>query len=135
MTGFTSPEIRIENYSFNNPHFEIKWIPMQFLKGYVNSVIRNLIDSGYYVYFTGVDDYYVEGKSWYKERHFSHDGTICGYNQSDKTYCMYCYDSGWVFQKFWTSQKSFNKGRTAMFAEGVYGCLCGIKPKQDRIEF
>lgn len=135
LTGFTSPEIRIENYSFNNPFLETKWLSMQFLKGYVNPVIRNMIDNGYYVHFGGVDDYYVHGKSWYKERHFNHDGTICGYNQKDKTYCIYAYDSNWIYQKFWTPQKSFNKGREAMFKKGIYGSLCAIKPKQDKVEF
>lgn len=108
---------------------------MRFLNGYINRVIRNAIDAGYYVYFSGVDDYYVDGKSWYKERHFSHDGAICGYNQSDKTYCIYAYDSNWLYQKFWTPQKSFNKGRKAMFKKGVYGHLCAIKPRQDKVEF
>ena len=135
LNGFTTPEIRVENYSFNNPCLETKWISIQFLKGYVNPVIRNLLDAGYYVYFSGVDDYYVQGKSWYKERHFNHDGTICGYNQSDKTYCIYSYDSNWIYQKFWTTQKSFNKGREAMFKKGVYGSLCAIKPRQDKFEF
>lgn len=108
---------------------------MQFLKGCINLVIRNLIDAGYYVYFCGVDDYYVNGKSWYKERHFRHNGTICGYNQSDKTFCIYAYDSNWIYQKFWTPQKSFNKGREVMFKKGEPGSLCIIKPRQDKVEF
>lgn len=135
LSGFTTPLIRVENYSFNNPLFYVKVIPMQFLKGYVNPIIRNLIDAGYYVYFDGVDDYYVEGKSWYKESHFRHDGTICGYNQLNKTYCIYAYDSNWIYQKFWTSQKSFNRGREAMFKKGRPGSLYAIKPKMDKIEF
>ncbi len=135
LKGFTTPEIRVENYSFNNPCLETKLISTQFLKGYVNPVIRNLLDDGYYVCFSGVDDYYVQGKSWYKERHFDHDGTICGYNQNDKTYCIYSYDINWIYQKFWTSQKSFNKGREVMFKKGVYGSLCAIKPRQEKFEF
>lgn len=135
LKGFTSPEVRVENYSFRNPLLEKQRIPMQFLRGHINYVIRNFIDAGYYVHFKGVDDYYVQGKSWYKERHFNHDGAICGYNQNDKTYCIYAYDSNWIYQKFWTSQKSFNKGREAMFKKGVYGSLCGIKPSREKVEF
>lgn len=135
LSGFTTPEIRVEKYLFDNPCLEIRWLPMHFLKGCINTVIRNLIDTGYYVYFCGVDDYYVNGKSWYKERHFKHDGTICGYNQLDKTFCIYAYDSNWIYQKFWTPQKSFNKGREAMAKKGVPGYLCVIKPRQDKIEF
>lgn len=135
LANYTSPEIGLENYSLFNPVLEIDTIPMQFLKGYINPIIRNLIDAGYYVHFSGIDDYYVQGKSWYKERHFNHDGTICGYNQSNKTYCIYAYDSKWIYQKFWTPQKSFNKGREAMFKKGVYGYLYAIKPKIDKIDF
>ncbi len=135
LSGFTTPEIRIENYSFDNPCLETQWVPIQFLKGYINPVIRNMIDAGYYVYFTGVDDYYVKGKSWYKELHFIHDGAICGYNQLNKTFCIYAYDSNWIHQKFWTSQTSFNKGREVLFEKGIYGSLCAIKPRQEKVEF
>lgn len=135
LSGFTTPAISVENYSIDNPFLETIWIPMRLLKGCLNSVICNLIDNGYYVYFDGVDDYYVKGKSWYKERHFDHDGTICGYNRTDKTFCIYAYDSNWRYQKFWTTQKSFNKGKESMFQKGRYGAICAIKPKLQNVEF
>lgn len=135
LSGYTTPKLLVQKYSFNNPMFQVHTIPMKYCKGYINPIIRNLIDDGYYVHFTGVDDYYIPGKSWYKERHFSHDGTICGYNQTDKTYCIYAYDSQWIFRKFWVPQKSFNQGREAMFKEGTYGTLRAIKPKTETVEF
>ena len=135
LTGFTSPEILVENYAINNPLLETKFISTQFLKGCVNSVIRNMIDEGYFVYFIGVDDYYIDGKSWYKKRHFGHDGTICGYNQLDKTFCIYAYNIDWIFKKFWAPQKSFNKGIKAMIKKGVCSSLYAIKPKTDIAEF
>lgn len=135
LSGYTSPEIRIENYSFDSPLFEKKYVSMEFLNGYLNPVIRNMIDAGYYVYFAGIDDYYVKGKSWYRERHFNHDGVICGYNRLDKTFLIYAYDSNWICQKFWTPQKAFDRGREAMFKKGLCGFICGIKPIKDQIEF
>lgn len=136
LSGYTSPVINIIGTSLqDNPYLDKKWIGMQFLKGYINVAIRNMIDEGYYVYFSGVDDYYVEGKSWYKERHFNHNGAICGYNQADKTYCIYAYDSNWIYQKFWTSQKSFNAGMKAMFKKKSYGCICGVKPLHNNVDF
>lgn len=136
LNGFTTPEISLEDSSWNaNPYFDKKWYNMQFLKGHVHYVIRNLLDSGYYVCFNGIDDYYVEGKSWYHEKHFAHDGCICGYNQEDKTYCIYAYDQNWIYQKFWTTQKSFDAGRKAIFKKGQYNRICGIKPKGDQITF
>lgn len=136
LNGFTTPEIGMADSSWNaNPYFDKKWYGMQFLEGHTHFVIRKLLDAGYYVCFSGIDDYYVKGKSWYHERHFSHDGCICGYDQENKTYCIYSYDRNWIYHKFWTSQKSFDAGRKAMFKNKQYGNICGIKPKGDQIVF
>ena len=136
LNGFTTPEIGMAESSWNaNPYFDKKWYGMQFLEGHVHFVIRKLLDAGYYVCFSGIDDYYVEGKSWYHERHFNHDGCICGYDQENKTYCIYSYDQNWIYHKFWTTQKSFDAGRKAQFKKKQYGSICGIKPKGDQIVF
>ena len=136
LNGFTTPEIGMAESSWNaNPYFDKKWYEMQFMEGHTHFVIRKLLDAGYYVCFSGIDDYYVEGKSWYHECHFNHDGCICGYDQENKTYCIYSYDQNWIYQKFWTSQKSFDAGRKAQFKKGQHGSICGIKPKKDQIAF
>lgn len=136
LNGFTTPEINVAESSWNaNPYFDKKRYAMQFLEGHVHFAIRKLLDAGYYVYFRGIDDYYVEGKSWYHERHFKHDGCICGYDQENKTYCIYSYDRNWIYHKFWTTQKSFDAGRKAQFKKKQYGSICGIKPKEDQIAF
>lgn len=136
LNGYTTPEINIAESTWHaNPYFEKKWYGMQFLEGHTHFVIRKLLDAGYYVCFIGIDDYYVEGKSWYHERHFKHDGCICGYDQENKTYCIYSYDQNWIYQKFWTSQKSFEQGRKAQFKQGQFGNICGIKPKADQLAF
>ena len=136
LYGYSTPEIGILGTSFDDtPYLEKQWVSMLFVKGYTSYVIRNMIDSGFYVYFWGVDDYYVKGKSWYKEKHFNHDGAICGYDQENKTYCIYAYDSNWVYRKFWTPQKAFDTGRKAMFEKGTYGFVCGLKPLMEKFEF
>lgn len=136
LQGFTTPEIGLTDSAWNaSPYLDKKWYNIKFLKGHVHYVIRNLLDEGYYVCFTGVDDYYVKGKSWYHQRHFSHDGCICGYDQENKTYCIYAYDQNWIYQKFWTTQQSFDKGLKAMFEKEQFGDICGIKPKTDQITF
>lgn len=135
-SGYTTPEITIEGTSMDQiSYLDKQWVWMRFVKGQISYVIRNMIDEGYYAYFWGIDDYYMKGKSWYRKRHFNHNGTICGYNQEDKTYCIYAYDSNWVYRKFWTSQKCFDMGRKAMFKKGVHGFVCGIKPKMEKIDF
>ena len=136
LRGYTTPEADIAESSWaSNPYIEQCWYSMRFLKGHVHYVIRNLLDNGYYVFFNGIDDYYVEGKSWYKTRHFNHDGTICGYDQENKTYSIYAYDNNWICQKFLTSQHSFKKGLQVMFEQNRFGSICGLKPKRDRVLF
>ncbi len=136
LNGFTTPEIGLVDSSWsNNPYLERIWYSMRFLKGHTHTVIKNMLDAGYYVCFGGIDDYYVEGKSWYHEKHFNHDGCICGYNKEDRTYCIYAYDKNWIYQKFWTTQKSFEAGRKAMFKQNRFGSICAIKAKGDQVVF
>ncbi len=134
LNGFTTPRLEILQSSMGeNPYFIREWCPMKYTKGYLNYIIRAFLDDGYYVGFGGIDDYYVEGKSWYQKRHFYHDGMICGYDQEEKTYTLYAYDQNWVCRTFKVSQESFNKGRVEAFKKGVYGHICGIKPKTHHI--
>ena len=136
LNGFTTPEITIVDSSWSgNPYLDKRWLSSEFTNGYTNPIIRQMLDKGFYVAFGGVDDFYVKGKSWYKERHFSHDGLICGYDQGNKTYCIYAYDSNWIHQKFWTPQKDFDAGRIAMRKKGIFADICGLKAKGDKIEF
>lgn len=136
LIGFTSPETTILNSSCSEcPYIEKIVVTSQFTDGYINVVIRKMIDAGYYVVFKNVDDYYVKGKSWYKERHFAHDGLICGYNQMNKTYCIYAYDSNWMYRKFWTPQRSFDSGRLATHKKGGFIRLYALKPKEEVVEF
>lgn len=136
LSGYTTPEIGILHSSWkNNPYLEKKWFELQFIQGYCHFVIRKLLESGYFVYFNGIDDYYVKGKSWYHERHFNHDGCICGYDPIDKSYCIYSYDQNWIYQKFWAPQKALEEGRKHTLKCSQYGNICGIKPKNDHVEF
>ena len=75
LSGYTTPEITVANSWWNaNPYLDKIWYPLRFLEGHMHFVIRKLLDAGYYICFSGIDDYYVKGKSWYHERHFPHDG-------------------------------------------------------------
>ena len=136
LNGYTTPEITIRDSWWSaNPYLDRRMISTEFADGYINPIIREMLDRGFYVDFSGVDDFYMKGKTWYKQRHFSHDGLICGYDQNDKTYCIYAYDSNWIYQKFWIPQKDFNAGRIAMRKKGVFTTICGLKAKDDIVEF
>lgn len=136
LSGYTSPKLDVKGVGlYENPNLIREWHSMRYMGGYINPFIRNLIDNGFYIYFIGIDDYYMEGKSWYKEKHFFHDGAICGYDQENKTYCIYAYDKNWIYRKFWTPQKAFNDGhKSVLKAEGQYGNICAVKPKPDIIK-
>ena len=136
LTGFTTPEITVFESSWEDcPHFQRISISSRFIGGHINRIIRNMLDDGYYVAYSNVDDYYVQGKSWYKKRHFNHDGMICGYDQNDNTYCLYAYDSNWVYRKFWTPKSSFDKGRIAMEKQGAFSNFYALKPRSRIIDF
>ena len=136
LKGYTSPEITVMHSSWNAiPYFDKKHYDMKYLGGYVHFVIQKLLDDGYYVYFQGPDDYYVEGKSWYHAHHFFHDGCICGYDRENKTYCIYAYDQNWIYQKFRTPQKAFDAGRIAGIENGKRNYIYGIKPQDVQLDF
>ena len=136
LQGFTTPQITIKDSAWSSiPYFERKFFAAEFLEGHTNFVIKRLLDAGYYVCFDGIDDYYIQGKTWYHQRHFSHDGCICGYDQENKTFCLYSYDQNWIYQKFRTPQRCFDEGRKAQRKQGAYVGICGIKPKADQITF
>lgn len=126
--------IRVENGSVGgNRYFDITRIPTAHLGGGIPALIRALLDDGYYVWFEGVDDYYVQGKSLYHKQHFSHDGLICGYDDDRDTYRLYAYDEHWVYRTFDTPQKAFAAGQDAMLAKGVCRPLCGIRPRTAQV--
>lgn len=137
LNGYSSPGVGVEKSSWHdNPFIEKITYPMQYCNGYINYIIKNLLDSQYYVYYWGIDDYYINGKSWYKTRHFSHDGLICGYDSFEKTVCICAYDINWVYRKFWVPFKSLNAGMKSTWEkEGYFGQFCGIKPKSYNVEF
>lgn len=136
LHGFTSPQISIAESSWcENPHFEQITISSRFVKGHINAIIREMIDEGYYVAFTNVDDFYIKNKTWYHKRHFIHDGMICGYNQNDKTFCIYAYDSNWRYRKFWTPQRSFNNSRIALSKRDAFVYLTALRPSEEVVEF
>lgn len=136
LRGFTTPEITIPGTSWGDcPYFVRIHVSSHFTKGHIHLLIRRMLDEGYYVTFNNIDDYYVEGKSWYKVRHFVHDGMICGYDQNDKTYCLYAYDSKWVYRKFWTSQRCFDKARAVLVKQGIYANFYALKVKDDIVAF
>lgn len=132
LQGYSSPQLTIDKSKYEvNPYLEKHFFDLR-TDGYqFNALVRKCIDNGYYVCFDKIDDYYIKGKTWYKQRHFYHDGIICGYDQEKKQYCIYAYDSNWVYRKFWTSQKSFNDGLRSMKKNKIDGYINATKPSYE----
>ena len=137
LDGFTTPELTVLDSNFeSNPYLDQIILPFERIKGRTGEVIRALIDSDIFAVFRGIDDYYIPGKSWYRERHFYHDGMICGYDMSDRTYYIHAYDSNWRYRVFKIPQTSFDAARRHSLAQGITGSyLCAIKVKNDTPEF
>lgn len=131
LTGYTTPEVDVVNSSWKNaPEVTEKRYSSEHLDGHIHYAVRSLLNDGYYVYYTGLDDFYIPGKSWYHEQHFYHDGLICGYDQTDKTYSLYAYDSSWLYRVFQTPQSAFNRARAKSAENGHFYVICGMKPSR-----
>lgn len=134
LDGYSSPELAVPMSAwYENPYLGQQWFAMKELNQKTNRIIQDLITRGYYVYFFGIDDYYMKGKSWYQKRHYNHDGLIHGYSQNDSTFYIYAYDEQFVYRSFKTGQDDYRKAMISMFEQEMYGHICGIKPKSDRV--
>ena len=126
-----SPDVSVCHSNLDSaPYLDQRSVNTLYLNGYVHPVIRAMLDDGYYVYYTVIDDYYIKGKSGYGKRHFFHDGLICGYDQNEKTYSIFAYDENDRYTVFKTPQSGFEAGRKYVkkHGGGVVGALCAIRP-------
>ncbi len=131
---YTSPKLCVVNSVYEqNPHIIRIRYEIKYLGSGVHSVIRNLIDDGYYVFFWGLNDYYFKGKSWYHKRHFPHDGMITGYDTENDTYTVYAYDERWILQKFKTPKRALVKAIKSGLAQNHNGYFDAIKVKTEPV--
>lgn len=136
LDGFSTPDLRIKNSAiFECPCFDTTYISSRFIEKEYMKIIKNCIDRGFFVGYSNIDDFYIEGKTFYKKRHFPHDGLIIGYNDSDKTFTIFAYDSSWKYRSFKTPQSGFEKGRKSALKDNKYSNFCVFKPKCDIFEF
>ena len=135
LAGRTTPGIYVNWVNiFLNPHLERYEIPMKPLGEYIHEVIRGFLEEGFYIHYFDIDDYYLEGKSWYGERHFPHDGLICGYDDDAKTYSIYAYDKDWICRVIKIPISCFEEGRRASFEAGNFGHMYALKVKKEPVK-
>ena len=136
LTGVTSPGIfipRSELGAFD--YFEQYSVSSRFGYPYYKELIKHMLKEGFYIYFNGVDDFYLPGKSWYGTRHMSHDGVICGYNDNDCTYSIAAYDINWVFNLIRVPQDCFIEGVKACLEIKKFGGLTAYKIKEGTVVY
>ena len=132
LQGFTTPEMNLGSGGlWNMPFLDKSDVNTRFARRCALDIIKTMIDDGFYVAFSGVDDYYIKGKSWYKEQHFNHDGLIIGYDDENETLSIAAYDQRWIFTVFETPQKCFVEAIAALCDKGFYGKLHAVKAKDD----
>ena len=132
LQGFTTPEMGLSAGGlWNMPFLDKSGISTRFARRCALDIIKTMLDDGFYVVFSGVDDYYIEGKSWYKEQHYNHDGLIVGYDDINKTFSIAAYDQRWIFTVFETPQVCFVEAMTVLCDKGSYGGLHAVKAKDD----
>lgn len=136
LTGYTSPQIGILKTSWEqNPYLESLKYPLNHIADYSKTLIRTLLDNGFYVYFYNIDDYYIQGKTMFNERHFLHDGLICGYDMKKKTYSIFAYDKNWIPRRFESSQKCFDHSVRESVKKSSDCYICALKPKTEKVSF
>lgn len=110
----------VGNISFNE-------LSLKYALDNCDDTIQRMINDGLFVYFAGIDDYFVPGKSLYQQRHRSHDGLICGYDNSNSTYDMIAYNTEWVFSEFKVKKDVFIQSMREGVAQGFNSYITGIK--------
>ena len=132
LHGFTTPELSLSCGSiWNMPLLYKIGTNTRFVRRCTIEIIKTMIDDGFYVSFSGVDDYYIKGKSWYKEQHVNHDGLIIGYDDENGTLTIAAYNQRWIFTVFETPQECFIEGLNELCNKGVYGELQAVKVKDE----
>ena len=87
LRGFTTPQMGIPRAGIGSfsciEHYAVS---SRFGYPHYRDIIKLMMDQGFYIYFNGIDDFYMPGKCWYGIRHMPHTGIICGYDDNDQTY-------------------------------------------------
>ena len=126
IKGFTTPEVNIPNVNIHNYKFIGRYyVGFRFTYDYCMDIIKAMLDSGMYIYYGGVDDFYLPGKSWYGTRHMHHDGIICGYDDNDGTISIAAHDINWVYNLIRMPQECFMRGLKSSLEAKYYGLMTG----------
>ena len=132
LDGYTAPELAVTRHGIlANPHIDSYIVNAWFCPEDMRKTAKRMLDMGYYVLFDHVDDYYVEGKSFFGERHFYHDGLILGYDDTAGTLILAAYNNKWSYGVFETSMDGFMKGLLAAAEAGERPRFIAARAKKE----
>ena len=135
LDGFTTPQVGVPRLNIHSfPCIERYGVALRFTHDRFREIIKKMLDEGFYIYFGGVDDYFLPGKSWYGIRHMNHDGILCGYDDNDGTYSVAAYDSDWVFRLIRIPQDCFRDGLESGISQGWNGNLYAYRMRNGEIQ-
>lgn len=135
LDGFTTPQVGVPRLNIHSfPCIERYGVALRFTHDRFREIIKKMLDEGFYIYFGGVDDYFLPGKSWYGIRHMNHDGILCGYDDNDGTYSIAAYDSDWVFRLIRIPQDCFREGLESGISQGWNGNLFAYRMRNGEIQ-
>lgn len=135
LNGFSSPKITVPDanvYTFIN--LDRHCVSMIYAYPFYREIIREMINTGSYIYLSCIDDFYIPGKSWYKEKHRIHDGILCGYDDNDDTFTLAAYDSDWMFRLIRIPQESYEESMKAALESGNNVRLTAIVVRDNKTE-
>ena len=130
LKGFTTPEVSVcrTEMQYIEPVEQLAY-DLRFLKEDLHKLIKRMLQAGYYVAFENFDDYYIFGKSFFAQKHWNHNGLICGFDDALESYYVMAYDTNWVCRTFQTPQRCLE--RAMQFSKDAEGSsrLVAVKAK------
>ena len=104
---------------------------LRFIRKYIAEIIEDIISESCYVIFGGVDDYFIEGKSGYRQRHFAHDGLITGFDSERRVFTMAAYNTNFFYKVFETPYDGFINGVNYMCDRKKYGIITAAAARNE----
>ena len=129
LDGYGALELRTNPRGLRaNDNIEKVDVSSQFCIEDMMKIAKAMLDSDYYIVYDTVDDYYIEGKSFFNERHFYHDGIIFGYDDFDDSFSIAAYDKSWNYGVFKTPRKGFEEALYKSWERKQYPRFVASKP-------
>lgn len=134
INGYTTPQVSIPNVAIHCYKFLERYgVNFRYVYDFCFDVIKSMLDEGMYIYYSGVDDFYLPGKSWYGTRHMYHDGIICGYDDNDETVSIAAHDINWVYNLMRVPQKNFLVSLKSSLDAKHYGNMVAYKVRENTV--